>query len=55
MKLDKETIRHIETALAFVEFGEVIIVIHDGKIQGIDVKNRKRVLDKYGQRDVDSS
>ena len=53
-KLDQKTINQIEHALSLVQFGEVIIVVHEGQIQGIDVKNRKRIVDKSIHKDVDS-
>jgi len=51
-KLDPKTISQIEHALSLVKFGEVIIVVHEGEIQGIDVKNRKRIVDKSIHKDV---
>jgi hypothetical protein len=55
LKLTAETIRRIEQALAFVEFGEVVLIVHQGKLTGIDIKNReRRPIDKNGQDDVDS-
>jgi hypothetical protein len=42
MKLDRETIERIESALDIVDFGEIIIVIHDNQIKGIDTKTRRR-------------
>ena len=42
MKLDQVTIEWIESALEAVEYGEVIIIVHDGEIKGIDTKGRKR-------------
>ena len=53
-KLDQKTISQIEHALSLVKFGEIIIVVHEGEIQGIDVKNRKRLVDKSIQHDIDS-
>ena len=55
MKLDQKTIDQLEHCLSLVQFGEVIIVVHEGEIQGIDIKNRKRLVDKSIQHDVDSS
>ena len=52
--MDQKTINQIEHALSLVQFGEVIIVVHEGEIQGIDVKNRKRLVDKSIHRDVAS-
>ena len=52
--LDPKTIEQIEHALSLVQFGEVIIIVHEGEIQGIDVKNRKRIVDKSIQLDVSS-
>ena len=53
-KLDPKTIAQIEQALALVRFGEIIIIVHEGEIQGIDAKNRKRIVDKSIQMDVGS-
>jgi len=53
-KLDQKTIDQLEHCLALVQFGEVIILVHEGKIQGIDIKTRKKVVDKSGQASVDS-
>ena len=53
-KLDPKTIDQIEQALTLVQFGEVIIIVHEGEIQGIDTRNRKRIVDKSIQMDVGS-
>ena len=53
-KLDPKTIEQIEQALALVHFGEVIIIVHEDEIVGIDVKNRKRIVDKSIHIDVGS-
>ncbi len=45
-KLDPKTISQIEHALSVVEFGEVILIIHERVLVGIDVKDRKRLVDK---------
>lgn len=43
MKLDPETVRLIERALEDLRFGEIIIVVHAGRIHGVDVKSRRRI------------
>lgn len=53
MKLDKDTIHRIEHALSLVQFGEVILVVHEGELQGIDVKSRRRIgVDKNGHDEI---
>jgi len=55
MKLTAETIARIERALTLVEFGEVVLLIHEGRLTGIDVKTRRRLpVDNCGHDDVDS-
>ena len=54
MKLDPKTIDQLEHCLSLVRFGEVIIVVHEGEIQGIDIKNRKRLVDKTVKHDIGS-
>lgn len=51
--LDQKTISQIDHAISLMQFGEIIILIHGGEIQGIDVKTRKR-LDKMLSDDVNS-
>jgi len=43
VKLDPETVRWIERALEDLRYGEIIIVVHAGRIQGVDVKSRRRL------------
>jgi len=55
LKLTAETVCKIEQALALVEFGEIVLVVHQGKITAIDIKSRKRMaVDKSAQHGVDS-
>ena len=41
--LDDDTRRWIELALQNIEFGEVVIAVHDGKVVRVDTKRRERV------------
>lgn len=43
MKLDADTVRWIDRALEDLRYGEIIIVVHAGRIQGVDVKSRRRI------------
>ena len=45
MKLDRQTLKQIEAALDVVDFGEIIIIVHEGRIKGVDIKCRKRLTD----------
>jgi len=55
VKLTPAIICKIEQALALVEFGEVVLLVHRGKLAGIDVKNRQRIpVDKSVRDDIDS-
>ncbi len=53
-KLDPKTISQIDHAISLMQFGEIIIIIHEGEIQGIDTKTRKRLLDNNVHNGVDS-
>ena len=44
--IDREALSKIESALDIVDFGEIIIIVHDKRITGIDVKCRQRMLSK---------
>ena len=46
MKLEQDIITAIEKGLDIVEYGEIILVIHAGEIKGVEIKSRKRILDK---------
>lgn len=43
LELSRETIDWICRAVRTVQYGEVVIIIHDGKITRIDTKDRKTV------------
>jgi len=53
LSLDPELVRWIRRALEDLRFGEVIIRVHEGQVQGIDVKSRRRVEPaQHGQEPV---
>ncbi len=46
LKLDRSIINWIERAFDFVSpYGEVTIIVHDGRVRGIDAKTRRRVAE----------
>jgi len=55
MTLSPEIVRRIEEALAMVDFGEVVLLVHEGRLSGIDVKSRRRLpVDNCETHGVDS-
>jgi len=54
MKLTEKIICRIEEALALIEYGEIILIVHAGQIAGIDMKTRHRLVDKSTQPDINS-
>lgn len=41
-KLSKEQVNHLEKSLRNVDFGSVLITVHNGKITQIDTTEKKR-------------
>lgn len=41
-KLSKEQVSHLEKKLGHIEFGSILITIHNGKVTQIDTTEKKR-------------